>query len=235
MWGGGGGGGLAGGGGVDGAQDLFVDGGGEDGAAGAGAVGAQVFGGGGAGVGAVGGGGLPAEGAGLGGEGGVGQGCGVEAFDRRELRGGAVEVAEPGVGGLAGSGAVAGWGEGRGGGGARAVFAMRRSRISRSEKISSRLIVSMSRTGFTEPSTCTTFASSKQRTTWTIASTSRMFAKNWFPSPSPFDAPFTRPAISTNSITAGVVFAEWYISVKSFSRSSGTATTPTFGSIVQNG
>ena len=35
--------------------------------------------------------------------------------------------------------------------------------------------------------------------------------------------------------TAGVVFAEWYRSVNNFRRSSGTATTPTLGSIVQNG
>ena len=30
-----------------------------------------------------------------------------------------------------------------------------------------------------------------------------MFARNWFPSPSPFEAPATRPAISTNSIVVG--------------------------------
>jgi hypothetical protein len=35
--------------------------------------------------------------------------------------------------------------------------------------------------------------SSKQRTTWQIASTSRMWARNWLPSPSPRDAPSTRP------------------------------------------
>ena len=30
-----------------------------------------------------------------------------------------------------------------------------------------------------------------------------MFAKNWFPKPSPLEAPFTKPAISTISTTAG--------------------------------
>ncbi len=50
-----------------------------------------------------------------------------------------------------------------------------------------------------------------------------------------FEAPFTRPAISTNSITAGVTFLEWYISPRSFILSSGTETTPTLGSIVQKG
>ena len=62
-----------------------------------------------------------------------------------------------------------------------------------------------------------------------------MLLKNWFPRPSPLEAPFTSPAISTNSITAGVTFLELYISPKSFNLSSGTATIPTLGSIVQNG
>ena len=82
------------------------------------------------------------------------------------------------------------------------------SRTSISEKISSRLIVSISLNGSIEPSTWTILLSSKHLTTWTIASTSLIFARNWLPSPSPFDAPLTRPAISTNSITAGVIFAE---------------------------
>ena len=85
-------------------------------------------------------------------------------------------------------------------------FAILLSRISRSEKISSRLIVSISLSGSILPSTCTILLFSKQRTTCTIASTSRIFARNWFPSPSPFDAPFTSPAISTNSIAAGMIF-----------------------------
>ena len=37
------------------------------------------------------------------------------------------------------------------------------------------------------------------------ASVSRMFARNWLPSPSPCDAPFTSPAMSTNSTTAGTM------------------------------
>ena len=51
-----------------------------------------------------------------------------------------------------------------------------------------------------------TLSSSKQRTTWTIASVSRMLARNWLPRPSPFDAPATRPAMSTNSTIAGTIF-----------------------------
>ena len=109
------------------------------------------------------------------------------------------------------------------------------SRISISEKISSRLMVSISRRGFMFPSTWTTLSSSKQRTTCTMASTSLMLLRNWLPRPSPLEAPFTRPAISTNSMTAGVTFLEWYISPRSFSLSSGTVTIPTLGSMVQKG
>ena len=43
------------------------------------------------------------------------------------------------------------------------------------------------------------------------------------------------PAISTNSIIACVVFSGLYIFVNTSNLSSGTGTTPTFGSIVQNG
>ena len=41
-----------------------------------------------------------------------------------------------------------------------------------------------------------------------MASHSLIFDKNWFPKPSPFEAPLTSPAISTKSITAGVIFFE---------------------------
>ena len=43
----------------------------------------------------------------------------------------------------------------------------------------------------------------------------------------------TRPAISTNSMTAGVNFLGLWKSASQFSRSSGTLTTPTLGSMVQ--
>ena len=93
----------------------------------------------------------------------------------------------------------------------------------------------ISLTGSTEFSTWVTFSSSKHLTTWTIASTSRMCERNLLPSPSPLLAPFTSPAMSTNSIVAGVTFLLLYSAASLSSRSSGTATTPTFGSIVQNG
>ena len=53
-------------------------------------------------------------------------------------------------------------------------------------------------------STWITLASSKQRTTLAIASVSRMLARNLLPRPSPFEAPATSPAMSTNSTIAGM-------------------------------
>jgi hypothetical protein len=37
-----------------------------------------------------------------------------------------------------------------------------------------------------------------------MASTSRILARNWLPSPSPFDAPRTSPAMSTKVIRVGM-------------------------------
>ncbi len=85
------------------------------------------------------------------------------------------------------------------------------------------------------PSTWVTSSSSKQRSTWTIASTSRMLARNWLPSPSPLLAPRTSPAMSTNSRLVGTILADLPIADSAASRGSGTATRPTFGSMVQNG
>ena len=97
------------------------------------------------------------------------------------------------------------------------------------------LIVSMSSLGETLPSTCTTFSSAKTRITWQIASLSRMLARNLLPRPSPSDAPRTMPAMSTKSTVAGRIFSLPKIPARTLSRSSGTPTTPTFGSIVANG
>ena len=85
-------------------------------------------------------------------------------------------------------------------------LSMRRSTSSRSDRMSSRSIMPMSRRGSVEPSTWMIFSSSKQRTTWTMEAHSRILARNLLPSPSPLLAPFTRPAMSTNSMIAGVVF-----------------------------
>ena len=93
----------------------------------------------------------------------------------------------------------------------------------------------MSELGETSPSTCTTSPSSNARTTWQMASASRMLARNLLPSPSPSDAPRTMPAMSTKSTVAGRIFSLPKISASRVSRSSGSGTTPTLGSIVANG
>src|SRR5690348_1067561 len=96
-------------------------------------------------------------------------------------------------------------------------------------------MVSMSAMGSILPATCTMSGCSKQRTTCAMASTSRMCARNLLPSPSPCDAPATSPAMSTNSTEAGMIFCGCTMSASCARRGSGTGTTPTFGSIVQNG
>ncbi len=109
------------------------------------------------------------------------------------------------------------------------------SRLSRSASINSVSMVSMSATGSMRPSTCVTSSSLKQRTTCAMASTSRMVARNWLPSPSPFEAPFTSPAMSTNDSRVGTICSDLASFASVSSRGSGTATSPTFGSMVQNG
>ena len=68
-----------------------------------------------------------------------------------------------------------------------------------------------------------------------ITSTSRIFDKNWFPNPSPLEAPLTNPAISTKSIVECWILSGLTIFANSSSLLSGTGTIALFGSIVQNG
>jgi len=68
-----------------------------------------------------------------------------------------------------------------------------------------------------------------------MASVSRILAKNLFPRPSPFEAPATSPAISTNSTIAGCIFSGFTMDDISCKRLSGTSTIPTLGSMVQKG
>src|SRR5690554_2545307 len=68
-----------------------------------------------------------------------------------------------------------------------------------------------------------------------IALHSRIFPKNWFPKPSPLEAPFTNPAISTISTVAGCTRTGFTSSVSFSNLGSGTFTIPIFGSMVQNG
>ncbi len=109
------------------------------------------------------------------------------------------------------------------------------STVCRSARISSVWMVEMSLAGLTSPSTWVTSSSRKTRVTWQIAADSRMCARNLLPRPSPSDAPRTMPAMSTNSTVAGRIRADPKSSASLGSRSSGTPTTPTFGSIVANG
>ena len=73
------------------------------------------------------------------------------------------------------------------------------------------------------------------RTTWQIASHSRMLARNLLPRPAPSEAPFTIPAMSTKVTGAGTIFSESNSSASLFSRGSGSGTTPSFGSMVAKG
>ena len=125
-----------------------------------------------------------------------------------------------------------------------AAFCWRPRRLlttSRSARISSRSMASMSRMGstlsglLTSSTTWMMLSSSKQRTTWTMASHSRMWPRNLLPRPAPWLAPLTRPAMSTNSTMAGVFLSVCQISANLSSRGSGTGTMPEFGSMVQKG
>ena len=77
-------------------------------------------------------------------------------------------------------------------GGLRAfsTLAWRFSTVSRSASSSSVLMMSMSCSGLTPPATWTTSGSSKQRTTWQMASVARMWPRNWLPRPSPLRRAF---------------------------------------------
>src|SRR6056297_192116 len=68
-----------------------------------------------------------------------------------------------------------------------------------------------------------------------MASVSRILARNWLPNPSPLEAPFTSPAISTKVMRAGITCLDAAMPASLSSRTSGTATSPTLGSIVQKG
>ena len=68
-----------------------------------------------------------------------------------------------------------------------------------------------------------------------IAFVLRMLPRNLLPRPSPFEAPFTRPAMSTISIVVGTTRLGLSISARRISRRSGTVITPTLGSMVQKG
>ena len=108
--------------------------------------------------------------------------------------------------------------------------------VSRSLSCNSVSMKSLSAAGSTgAPPSLTTLSSSKQRMTWIMASHSRMLPRNLLPKPSPLEAPFTSPAMSTISHVAGTMRPGCTISASLVSRSSGTVMTPRLGSIVQKG
>ncbi|EGH00209.1 hypothetical protein imdm_1532 [gamma proteobacterium IMCC2047] len=109
------------------------------------------------------------------------------------------------------------------------------STLSKSARANSVLMTSISAAGSILLATWMTLSSSKQRTTWAIASVSRMLARNWLPKPSPLEAPATKPAISTNSMVVGTTRSGLTMAASLSWRGSGTGTMPEFGSMVQKG
>ena len=109
------------------------------------------------------------------------------------------------------------------------------SKVCMSANISSKLIVSKSLFGSTEFETCRMFLLSKHLTTCTIKSTSLIFDKNLLPNPSPFEAPATKPAISTNSKVALTIFLVLTMFANFVNLRSFNSTILIFGSIVVKG
>ena len=105
----------------------------------------------------------------------------------------------------------------------------------KSDNDNSVLIISKSLNGDISPSVWIISFESKTRITCAIAFVLLMCDKNSLPSPSPNEAPETSPAISTKETVAFIVFFELENFVNFSKRESGTGTTPTDGSIVQNG
>ena len=104
-----------------------------------------------------------------------------------------------------------------------------------SANISSELMSQKSSTGLRLSLTCTISLSLKNRTTWAITSVLLIWLRNSLPSPSPLDAPFINPAISTNCIEVLTIFLDLLILANLSNLTSGTLTYAIFGSIVQNG
>mmetsp|Transcript_12130 Transcript_12130/g.35043 ORF Transcript_12130/g.35043 Transcript_12130/m.35043 type:complete len:283 (-) Transcript_12130:91-939(-) len=104
---------------------------------------------------------------------------------------------------------------------------------------SSSRMISRSRTGSTESSTCVAMSpsavSSKVRTTWKMASVAEMWERKALPRPSPSAAPLTRPAMSKMVRYAGTSFFGFHMSHSLRHFGSGTSTLASVGSMVQKG
>ena len=75
-------------------------------------------------------------------------------------------------------------------------------------------IISRSLTGSTVGFTFWISLESKHLIICITASTSLIWDRNLFPKPSPLDAPFTRPAMSTKEIVVGIIFFDLEILAK---------------------
>src|SRR6056297_2647934 len=114
----------------------------------------------------------------------------------------------------------------------RLVWCSRFSTVSRSARASSISTTRRCTSGSEGP---VMSSLTNARSTNTIASTSRMLARNLLPRPSPLLAPSTSPPMSTTSTAACTVCFDFDIADSWSSRSSGTLATPMFGSFVANG
>src|SRR5690606_25447890 len=114
----------------------------------------------------------------------------------------------------------------------RSAWASRFSTVSRSARASSSSTTRRCSSGSDGP---VMSSSSNARSTNTMASTSRMLARNLLPRPSPLDAPSTSPPMSTTWTAACTMLRDFDISANRSSRSSGTLATPMLGSLVANG
>jgi hypothetical protein len=77
--------------------------------------------------------------------------------------------------------------------------------------------------------------SSKQRSTWAMASHLADIGQELVAQPLALGRARTRPAISTKVMRVGMICLDPAIAASLSSRGSGTATSPTFGSMVQKG
>ena len=117
----------------------------------------------------------------------------------------------------------------------RAVLLTRLRRVSTVSKSASASSSSTMRKCSSGSSGPMTSGSLNARNTYTIASTSRMLARNLLPRPSPLLAPSTKPPMSTTCTAACTMLFVCDISDNARSRWSGTLAIPMFGSFVAKG
>mmetsp|Transcript_17377 Transcript_17377/g.34898 ORF Transcript_17377/g.34898 Transcript_17377/m.34898 type:complete len:215 (+) Transcript_17377:523-1167(+) len=105
----------------------------------------------------------------------------------------------------------------------------------RSLRHSSDWMVSRSRMGSTESSTCTISSLSKALRTWKMPSTAAMCERKALPRPAPSAAPLMMPAMSQTERQAGTTDGGFHRSTRYWKRWSGTGHFASLGSMVQKG